>query len=372
MEDICTNDVGHVIDTPITLTVGPYHAGREGEQPFVVEIDALPLLALVEDAQSACRVYELLSIRRPGETLAYLRIRLENVSASVRKDFVDAQERLYWGKPDCGKDYLPFTDFDSLFSWQGDDTSFESECWLRYRGADFWRNKMLELLVWVQAHQHKLRQSADSLIQGEIRKIDAGTHRRDFFNGIERTCRAGRLTPNQSALPAPLLAVLEDLVKRDNVQSVSSPFRDFWLWHRMVVEQLNRAEKTGLCPEAAFTLSGPDSGIWPVPYADWGGDIHIPYEGACGADLYIKPDWRTTFPERDKNGGSLSEVFFYSAHPGMGTVCHYALTQEDLGELSCATRTEVGEGWVLYESNRPYVPNPRDKPHLHKCEDDHE
>jgi hypothetical protein len=358
--------------TPITLDAGPYHAGCEGEQPFVVEMDALPLAALAEDAQRACRVYEFLSIRRPGDVLPYLRIRLENVQGCVRKDFLEAGERLYWGNPDCGKDYLPLPDFDRLFSWEGDDTSFASECWLPFRQRKFWREKMLELLAWVQVRQSKLRESEDPLIQGEIRMINAGAHRRDFFSAIERSCRVERLVPEQTTLPASLFAALNDLVQRDNVQSVSCPFRDYWLWHRLVVEQLKRAEATGLDPEVAFTLSGPETGIWPAPDADWGGDVHTPYEGACGADLFIKPDWRTSFPERDMEGCSLSGIFFHIAHPMMGTICHFALTQEDLGELACATRKEIGDGWVLYESNRPYVPNPRGKPHLQQKENDHE
>lgn len=31
--------------------------------------------------------------------------------------------------------------------------------------------------------------------------------------------------------------------------------------------------------------------------------------------------------------------------------------QEDLGVLKCARRTEIGDGWFLYESKRPYQPN---------------
>ena len=95
-----------------------------------------------------------------------------------------------------------------------------------------------------------------------------------------------------------------------------------------------------------------------VPYDDWGGMVHIPYEGYCGADLFIKPKWRNTFPAADKTGGSLSDIIFYVGEDyEYGYSCHYLLTNDDLGELNCASRQVVGDGWILYESNRLYRPN---------------
>ena len=64
------------------------------------------------------------------------------------------------------------------------------------------------------------------------------------------------------------------------------------------------------------------------------------------------------FPQADAPGASLSNVVFSPALPEMGYVCRYLLSQVDLGPLHCAKRREIGAGWVLYESNGPYAPNP--------------
>jgi hypothetical protein len=69
------------------------------------------------------------------------------------------------------------------------------------------------------------------------------------------------------------------------------------------------------------------------------------------ADLFIKPDWRNTFPESDSAEGLLSDILF---KPGQGYAkerCYYLLTKKDLGSLQCARRTVFGEKWILYESN---------------------
>src|SRR5690606_9403949 len=63
-----------------------------------------------------------------------------------------------------------------------------------------------------------------------------------------------------------------------------------------------------------------------------GGDIHIPWEGVCGADLFVYPAWRKIFPEEwDKDGAEL----------GWATAnkpCIHLLIEQDLGEPACATR----------------------------------
>ena len=171
--------------------------------------------------------------------------------------------------------------------------------------------------------------------------------------------------PEFISLPAAVHRLIDELVARDNVQSVSAPYSDYQLWQRLCKEQLIRSKRTGYPPEEAFALSGPDSGLRHVPLEDWGADVHIPYDGVCMADLYIKPDWCNVFLKKDAEDAQLVEVFYsWGFSPRRGWMCHYVLTPEDLGQLACANRTEVGDGWVLYESKQPYVPNPRCKPHL--------
>lgn len=144
----------------------------------------------------------------------------------------------------------------------------------------------------------------------------------------------------EEELPESVITLIGELIKRDNVQSVSFPFNNSKVWHLLVAEQIHRAKQTGTPLQQAFTLAGPDSGLGFDP-KDCGGKIHIPYEGACTADLFVAPKWRNLI--REANSATLSTSY------------HYLLVQRDLGELHCATRHDIGGGWVLYESTRPYV-----------------
>jgi len=144
----------------------------------------------------------------------------------------------------------------------------------------------------------------------------------------------------EEELPESVITLIGELIESDNVQSVSCPFNNSKVWRLLVAEQVRRAEQTGKPLQQAFTLAGPDSGFGFDP-ADWGGEVRIPYEGVFMADLFVAPKWRNFI--RETNSATLSTSY------------HYLLVQRDLGELHCATRRGIGDGWLLYESTRPYV-----------------
>lgn len=144
----------------------------------------------------------------------------------------------------------------------------------------------------------------------------------------------------QEDLPDSVIKLIGELIKHDNVQSVSCPYNNLKVWRLLVAEQEYRAQRTSKSPQEAYTLAGPDSGFSFDP-REWGGEVHIPYEGACTADLFIAPQWRNFY--RETNSATLSTSY------------HYLLVKEDLGELHCAKRRVIGDGWYLYESTRPYV-----------------
>lgn len=144
----------------------------------------------------------------------------------------------------------------------------------------------------------------------------------------------------QEELPDSVIQLIGELIKRDNVQSVSCPYNNSKVWRLLVAEQTRRAQQTGKSQQEAFTLAGPDGGFGFDP-REWGGEVHVPYEGACTADLFIAPKWRRFIPET--NSATLSKSY------------HYLLVQRDLGELHCANRRVIGDGWYLYESTRPYM-----------------
>lgn len=83
----------------------------------------------------------------------------------------------------------------------------------------------------------------------------------------------------QEELPDSVIKLIGELIKRDNVQSVSCPFNNSKVWRLLVAEQTRRAQQTGKSQQEAFTLAGPDGGFGFDP-REWGGEVHVPYEGA--------------------------------------------------------------------------------------------
>lgn len=168
------------------------------------------------------------------------------------------------------------------------------------------------------------------------------------MNSIERRERRydGQRN-NQVKLPEEVITKVLELIQRDDVHSVSCCYDDPELWKSLVAEQVRRSATTGVTPQRAFTLCGPDSGLWDTPVEAMGGDVHIPYDGVCGGDLFIRPTFRRFRVAEGAATGRLS-----TAAGSCG--CYYVLSPEDFGEVSFASRSTVGE-WVLYQSNLPYV-----------------
>jgi len=173
---------------------------------------------------------------------------------------------------------------------------------------------------------------------------------------------------SRSDIPNDLREFILSMARRDDVNSVSCQFHDFRLWEGLLAEQARRVNLSGKSPRDAFFLCGPDSGIHGVaklhagledmPPEKWftgdtleekmGGEIHIPYEGVCGADFFVYPDWRRVYPETWKKKGA--ELDWATAMKP----CNYLFIDRDLGESVCATRTSPVAGWWLYSSTAPY------------------
>lgn len=357
--------------TPYRLDLGSYtHWGSEPnrEQMFIVELDAGPLFTLVQEAALSCRVYELLTINRIGDVLHYLRVRPIDVEDDVANIFsgkkLKGQYRfLAKSTPEnWGSGYWPLVDFDAHFGLYDDDTPPAHAQWRDFWETGSWQGYVGDLLKSVRAIQSLLREADDDLIALEIARMDNGVHHQEYLPFIDRDCRILKRIPDEIDLPKAIFDLIEELIASDQVQSVACPFDGFWIWRLLFEEQLKRSAKTHTEPQQAFSLSCADSTQVLAPFSAWGAELHRPYEGYCGADLFIKPKWRKVFPEHDREGGSLSDIVFYTGEIiRCGYVCHYLLTDDDLGELKCATRRVIGDGWVLYENKRPYQPNPNFK-----------
>lgn len=209
-----------------------------------------------------------------------------------------------------------------------------------------------------EAEQQWLRKSYDELVDAlKSTKTTLPDSLKGILEADDDNFSSVNLNQPEQELPDSVIELIGELIKRDNVQSVSCPFNNSKAWRLLVEEQVRRAKLTGLPLQKALTLSGTDGGFSFNP-ADWGGNVHIPYEGACMGDLFVLPEWRNLFIEQANSKGeraTLSDYATYWADPEHGYACHYLLLNRDMGELSCAHRKIVGDGWFLYESNRPYV-----------------
>jgi hypothetical protein len=80
---------------------------------------------------------------------------------------------------------------------------------------------------------------------------------------------------------------------------------------------------------------------------------HIPYEGVCGADLFVYPSWRAINPKAWEEDGAELDWATSMKH------CNHLLIEKDLGvgEPNCATRIgPITDEWWLYSSKAPYKP----------------
>lgn len=97
---------------PVICGPSPYGPDKT---PFVVEIDAKPLAVLFSEALRSLRVYEFMTIARPGDINSYLRVRLVGVGESVALRFQGVKLKWFSSKPAWDEGYLPLNVFDNVF-----------------------------------------------------------------------------------------------------------------------------------------------------------------------------------------------------------------------------------------------------------------
>lgn len=312
-------------------------------RPFVVDIDARPLAALINAAAFGVRVYEFMAIQRPGDLLHYLWVTIVDLDDEVIQSVKDsvAYRNPYSFDKNAPLTGLSFVEFDQCFIWQGDDTDLEDACWRRHVERQSWLDKLSHLFSLVLTLQQRLRSMDDFLLLNEIRLIDDKKHRQDFFATVQRKCTLDSLNLSVNAESSGFYKVLADLIAKDDVHSVSCPFGVLNIWRILVEEQIKRAQRLGLSPDEVFPLYGPDTGLnhWPE---DWGGEVRIPYEGMFDSEVVFLPNWRLFHPEKAGIDGSLAKAMRMQR-------CRYLFVPKSraLGDLPCATREEIGD-WVLY------------------------
>ena len=269
------------------LDIGSYIAYRPTRTcDFVVSLDASPLATLIDTASYGGRIYELMSIRRPGDILYYLYIYFVDIDDDLVKYVQKMVTASCFDEP--LKEEVPFYEFDCCFALRGDDTEDFERVWCYHRERSYWKQKLDSLLLLVKDIQRRIREKSDYLLKHEINLIDHGKHRIDYLASIDRFISREVMVSPETNLNKPPFDLICELIKSEKVQSISCPFQDYALWRILVEEQVRRAEITGLPPQQALCLSGPDSGIPYVEVTNWGGEVHIPCEGVVAGDLFIQ------------------------------------------------------------------------------------
>lgn len=349
-------DVLDKLATPVEVRAGYPHQKKE-DRTFVFQVDARPLVRLILDASRGQRVYELMSIERPGDLLHYLWVtvpdRLSELAKTAAREY---DRKCGLGAPMGDVCHMAFKVFDAGFVYDGDDTDQETMLWLSFKDSEEWRQHSSSLLPVVKTAQANLSSRSDYLVQREIALMRQHAHRQDFSLTVTRYCELESEHASTEPVPPEVFDCIVRLAQREDVKSVSCPFDDFELWRTLIAEQVRRAEAQGQESNEVLRLSGPDSGISFVrvsnyrPDRDWGGEVHIPYEGATGGDLFVQPKWFGFSADAARKARTLSYAVFgnYAVH-GFKTCKHLLTRSQTLGEIPCATRTAVGD-WFWYEA----------------------
>ena len=332
----------------IELSYRVHHNGAWEDRPFVIDFDARPLAVLAESAALGHRLYEFMHLRRPGDLLRYWMVRAVEVGPEMaerlRRRLAHIKRRAF--DPEMPLRALPFVQVDSCFwrqeiRWVDDDSDDLDRAWFQYRQVNTRPDELVQMLEVVRAVQLRVRSIRDPLLAHELALIDSTSHARDDWAYLGPVDYEAHIPATRSSIDSGLFELITSTAKLEEVSSVSCQFNDRILWRALVWEQIGRASKLGVAPEKAFALSGPDSGLTDAVAGDWGGDIHIPWEGAAGADLYVQPDWQLFDRDRALAAGSVrAGVAWRNAH-------RYAILRGDPGEFVHDVRVRCGD-WTMY------------------------
>lgn len=327
-----------------------YHqlgAHNKGESNFSIEIINAPLLSLINTAFFGSRIYELMTITRPGDCLHYLQVKVcdldSEVTEHVKKKLRDESWLFNTRLP---LKLVSFADFDACFI-KAEDNDLYEENWrdlIDGHNSDAWNVQLNNIFSEVLTAQNALKATDDFMIQHEIKLIEAHQHCNDRLAYVPRINDFDANLLSYKPENQELYTFLEALIAKQEIKSVSCPFNDFYLWRILVKEQVRRSINLQLAPQQALYLSGEDIGFNDATSpANWGGNVHTPFESMACADCVFLPTWRKFFDEYAGDTGCLAKATRLD--------CEYLFSTRDLGELSCADRKIVGD-WFFYQQKK--------------------
>ena len=317
---------------------------RNSLEPFRVRLNSSALTALIEASAEACRVYELYLIDRPGDVWDYVSVVADAVPVRVTGGIQSRREKLkspYRDEYPWEEDRVPFTVFDSMFYWAGDDTEPADTAWLNHRDSKEMRNYATQLLGMVRTAQGRL-DSNDDLLCHIVDTIKAGTHPYSFLERKAAVAKSATQKPTAPEHSDAFYNKLRDLLRDPELASIAYRGNgDHQLLRMLATEQRRRASETQHLPGHAMYISALVN--HQTNNLAWGSEIWFYDEGLGHGDLYIQGVGQV-------GGASIKELVevHHRITPG-----RYILSNKDEGDISDCEKV-AGDGWVLYTKRNPF------------------
>lgn len=312
---------------------------RDPKEPFIVRLDAAPLVELLEDAAKAHRVYELMLIDRPGDIWLYVnvvpvtlpKLVLERIECRREQTTEDASA-------DGANRPFRFTTFDSLFTPPHWDSEPKDDAWGEVAKSTVVHDFARQLLVMAKDSVVRIAWN-DPLIAHVVASVREGRH---SFHMMDRSKFRHEISGHGSypqEHSADFYKKLRDLLRHPEIASVAYRARgDYSVLRAMATEQRRRAEATGHVVGHALHLSALTD--LKLLNEEWDSTIWFFSEGLAHGDLRIEG--------RNEMGASVSDLIFkHRCVPG-----RFLLSHQDEGDIQGFSK-EIGDGFVLYTREQP-------------------
>jgi len=316
---------------------------RNSKHLFRVRLDSRPLRQLIEAAENAHRVYELLLIDRPGDIWAYTSVVLDELPPGVASRVARAREKCvsrFEGQVHSWPEgVMLFQDFDQLFYWASDDTEPEDEAWLNYRNSSVMQAYAEQSLAIARAAQSRLDWN-DHLLRHVVARVRAGKHPYCYLDRRVALAKCQESIPNEPSHSPAFFKKLGELLRDGELASVAyRASGDYRVLRMMATEQRRRAQRTGHTAGNALHLSALVD--YTIDNEAWDSKMWFFSEGLAPGDLFIE-------------GGGLGATTVKELIEVHGRrLGNYILSARDEGEITGFDK-EMGEGWALYRMQTPY------------------
>ena len=305
--------------------------GYRGERwPLRVELLSHAIEHLIADANQGHRVYELFTVKRPGDIWKYVWVGIVEVSDVVRRrcELARTKSALPWLEGQ-----VPFPDFNNLFYGDGWDDEPDDIPWLLWRQSSAFREFCEAGFERVRLTQSALRNSAEILIRHEIALIDRLMHEYDFPQSLPiQLTDSGYVSPVVPGFERAYYTKLQTLLGRADVTSVSYRGEfDYQLFRILCSEQRRRLTVPRTVPLVICALVAQLQEVTP-----WGAEVTYMDEGIRWGVLHVEHDCKMGLP--------ISEAMRELSPSSRRIV----LLHRSAGEIP-GYRHEAGEGWVVYD-----------------------